>query len=254
VIGAALDRSYQQAVEVGTYRRISDTLQAAMLKPASDLPTVAARYMPAEGNLSVGGDWYDVIDLGADRRALVVGDCVGHGLEAAAAMSQLRSAARAMLLDSRGPGDTLDGLDLFARSVDGAFCATVAIAVIARGSRSLTYARAGHLPPLVVGPDGYRRLDGATGPPLGTISGTVHAEAVEQLGGDEVLLLFSDGLVERRGEVIDDGLARLGAAAEGAYGASVQELADHLLGELLGDGHEDDVVLVVKQLPSLSPA
>lgn len=252
VIGAALDRSYQQAVEVGTYRRISDTLQAAMLKPASDLPTVAARYLPAEGNLAVGGDWYDVIDLGGDRRALVVGDCVGHGLEAAAAMSQLRSAARAMLLDGRSPSATLDGLDLFAESVDGAFCATVAIAVIARGSRSLTYARAGHLPPLVVGPDGYRCLDAAVGPPLGTLPGIAHDEAVEQLGGDEVLLLFSDGLVERRGEVIDHGLDRLGRAARAVYGASVQEVADHLLAELLADGAEDDVVLVVKQLPSLT--
>lgn len=251
VIGAALDRSYRQSVEVGTYRKISDTLQAAMLKPASDLPTVAARYLPAEGNLAVGGDWYDVIDLGGDRRALVVGDCVGHGLEAAAAMSQLRAAARAMLLDGRGPGETLDGLDAFAQSVDGAFCATVAVAVIARGSRSLTYARAGHLPPLVVGPEGHRRLDGATGPPLGTIHGYRHEEAAEALDGSEVLLLFSDGLVERRGEVIDDGLSRLGKVAEVAFGASVQELADHLMDELLHDGAADDVVLVVKQLPAI---
>jgi len=252
VIGAALDRAYQQAVEVGTYRMISDTLQAAMLKPASDLPTVAARYLPAEGKLAVGGDWYDVIDLGGDRRALVVGDCVGHGLEAAAAMSQLRAAARAMLLDGRSPGETLDGLDAFAESVDGAFCATVVVAVIARGSRSITYARAGHLPPIVVGADGHRRLDGAIGPPLGTVPGTVHRQETVGLGGAEVLLLFSDGLVERRGEVIDEGLARLAKAAEVAYGASVQELADHLMAELLVDGAADDVVLVVKQLPAVA--
>ncbi|HRW36200.1 MAG TPA: SpoIIE family protein phosphatase [Aquihabitans sp.] len=252
VIGAALDRTFHQAVEVGTYRQIGDTLQAAMLKPASDLPTVAARYLPAEGSLAVGGDWYDVIDLGGDRRALVVGDCVGHGLDAAASMSQLRSAARAMLLDGRGPAETVAGLDHFSGSVDGAFCATVAVAVIARADHAITYARAGHLPPLIVGADGHRRLDGAGGPPLGTIDGVVHREVTEELGDDEVLLLFSDGLVERRGEVIDEGLNRLGKAAEAAFGASVQELADHLLAELLPDGAQDDVVLVVKALPGLS--
>jgi hypothetical protein len=250
-IGAALDRAYQQAVEVGTYRRISDTLQAAMLKPASDLPTVAARYLAAEGNLAVGGDWYDVIDLGHERRALVVGDCVGHGLDAAAAMSQLRSAARAMLLGGRSPAQTLDGLDRFAESVDHAFCATVAIAVVARGSRSMTYARAGHLPPLLVAADRSRRLDGSAGPPLGALPGIQRVDEEVALAGDELILLFSDGLVERRGEVIDVGLDRLAKVAQAAYGSSVQEIADLLLVELLADGAEDDVVLVVKQL---SPA
>jgi hypothetical protein len=249
-IGAALERAYRQAVEIGAYRRISDTLQAAMLKPASDLPTVAARYLPAEGNLAVGGDWYDVIDVGGDRRALVVGDCVGHGLDAAGAMSQLRSAARAMLLEGRGPAETLDGLDLFAQSVDHAFCATVAVAVVERGSRSLTYARAGHLPPLVVDAEGATRLDGSSGPPLGAVPGTVHEDVQVALRGDELILLFSDGLVERRGEVIDVGLDRLAKSAMAAYGSSVQGVADQVLEDLLSNGSEDDVVLVVKQLSS----
>ena len=250
---AGLAQKLAAAIPAGGGARPQDRLAVAATRAAyRALGKDPARYRPAEGNLAVGGDWYDIIDLGGDRRALVVGDCVGHGLEAAASMSQLRSAARAMLLDGRGPAETLAGLDHFSGSVDGAFCATVAVAVIARADHSITYARAGHLPPLIVGADGHRRLDGAGGPPLGTIEGVVHTEVTEELGDDEVLLLFSDGLVERRGEVIDEGLNRLGKAAEAVFGTSVQELADHLLVELLPERAQDDVVLVVKQLPGLS--
>ena len=93
----ALTTAHARAVELGEQRHINETLQKAMLQPASDHPTVAARYRPAALNLAVGGDWYDVIDLDEHRRAMVVGDCVGHGLEAAIAMGQLRSAARPLL-------------------------------------------------------------------------------------------------------------------------------------------------------------
>ena len=115
VVTSVLDGAYRRTVEIGEYRRISDTLQAAMLKPASDLPTVAARYLPAVGRLAVGGDWYDVIDIGNQQRGLIVGDCVGHGLEAATVMAQLRSAARAMILEGRDPAAVLEGLDTFSQ-------------------------------------------------------------------------------------------------------------------------------------------
>jgi serine phosphatase RsbU (regulator of sigma subunit) len=115
----------------------------------------------------------------------------------------------------------------------------------------MTYARAGHLPPLLVAADRSRRLDGSAGPPLGALPGIQRVDEEVALGGDELILLFSDGLVERRGEVIDVGLDRLAKVAQAAYGSSVQEIADLLLVELLADGAEDDVVLVVKQL---SPA
>jgi len=118
-----------------------------MLKPVSDLPTVAARYLPAVGRLAVGGDWYDVISIGNRQRGLIVGDCVGHGLEAATVMAQLRSAARAMILEGRDPAAVLEGLDTFASSIEGAACATVVCAVFDRNKRTLTYARAGHPPP-----------------------------------------------------------------------------------------------------------
>lgn len=116
-VGAALRSAFHRTRELDEYRSISDTLQRAMLRPAIDLPTVAARYLPAVGNLAVGGDWYDVIDLGTHGRALVVGDCVGHGLAAATVMAQLRSATQGMLLDGSDPAATLEGLDLFAATI-----------------------------------------------------------------------------------------------------------------------------------------
>src|SRR4029079_5017120 len=137
VFTSALDGAYLRTVEIGEYRRISDTLQAALLKPVSDLPTVAARYLPAVGRLAVGGDWYDVIDMGNERRGLIVGDCVGHGLEAATVMAQLRSAARAMILEGREPAAVLDGLSTFASSIEGAECASVVCAVFDRKNRPL---------------------------------------------------------------------------------------------------------------------
>ncbi len=249
-IGDALESTFRRASEMGEYRRISDTLQAAMLQPASDLPTVAARYLPAVGNLAVGGDWYDVVDLGHRRRAVVVGDCVGHGLVAATAMGQLRSAARAMLLEGRSPAEVLEGLDLFAATLDGGFCATVVCAVIDRATDVVTYARAGHPPPLLVWADGSRWLDEGLGPPLAIEAGGRRCSAEARLTPDDVIVFYSDGLIERRGEPLDVGLDRLSTAVRAHHGTRVQQMADAVLRDLLPDGAVDDVVLVVKVLPA----
>jgi Stage II sporulation protein E (SpoIIE) len=120
-ISHALEAAHARAVELGEQQRINETLQQAMLQPASDHPTVAARYRPAALNLAVGGDWYDVIDLDEHRRAMVVGDCVGHDLGAATAMGQLRSATRALLLEGHDPATVLERLDVFATSITGAY-------------------------------------------------------------------------------------------------------------------------------------
>lgn len=247
-LGAALDNAARLAHDMGEYKRIADTLQSAMLAPASDLPTVAARYVPAVGNLAVGGDWYDVIELTPSTRALIVGDCVGHGLDAAAAMSQLRSAARSMLYDGRSPAEVLDGLSRYARSVDGAECATVVCAIVDRAALTITYGRAGHLPPLLLSMDGSgtRWLDGAGGPPLAVDSERTYTEEVATLERGDIVLLFSDGLVERRGEVIDEGLERLRALAVRQSGSTVQELAGAIMVDMIPAGPSDDVVLVVK--------
>ena len=137
-----------------------------MLELATDLPTVAARYLPKASNLTVGGDWYDVLDLGDGRRGLIVGDCVGHGLDAATAMGALRNVSRALLVDNRGPAEVVASLDRFAATVPAAACATVVCAVVDLAQQTITYANAGHPPPLLVRESQAIWLDDALGPPL----------------------------------------------------------------------------------------
>ncbi|MGN6692832.1 MAG: SpoIIE family protein phosphatase [Aquihabitans sp.] len=246
-VGAALENAFRRSVELGEQRLISDTLQAAMLAPASDLPTVAARYRPAAGQLSVGGDWYDVISLPDGRRALVVGDCVGHGLHAATAMGQLRSASRALLLEGRSPVEVVEAMDRFAGSVSGGDCATMACAVIDLEAGTATYACAGHLPPLLVQDGTGVWLEGGRGAPLAVLS-EPRTEAVADIAPGDLLVLYSDGLVERRNEVIDVGLERLKAAAQDHAGQAVQTVADALIADLLEPRPQDDVVLLVKRV------
>lgn len=248
-VGAALDRTRRHAIEVDEYRQIGDTLQQAMLQPASNFRTVAARYLPATGNLAVGGDWYDVIQLPNGNRGLVVGDCVGHGLDAAAAMSQLRAAARAMLLQGLSPARTLEGLDRFSHSVDGAFNATAVCMVVDPAEGELTYARAGHPYPLVVTAEGPVWLDEGGGPPLGVVPEPGHTDIVRRLALDDLIILYSDGLIERREETIDEGFRRLEEAAAGLHGQGAEEVVDRLVGSLLPAVPTDDVVVVVKQVP-----
>lgn len=246
-IAAAVEAAAARAVERDEYQRISTTLQAAMLPPTSNLSTVAARYLPAVGGLAVGGDWYDVVSLDENRRAVVVGDCVGSGLQAATVMAQLRTAARTMLIEGHDPASTVAGVDLYAGQLDGALCTTMVCAIFDRAAGTVTYCRAGHPPALLVrGGDDVVWLDAPGGPPL-AIGGAPRRNAVHDVQHGDVVVLFSDGLVERRGESIDDGLARLADACAQRCDGSVQVIADGLIEDLLPAGATDDVVLVVKR-------
>jgi hypothetical protein len=247
-ITRAVDSAYRQSVAMGNYRHISDTLQASMLTPAVDLPTVAARYLPAVAGLAVGGDWYDVIDLDPGRRALVVGDCVGHGLAAAMTMAQLRVATRALLLEGRDPAATLSALDAFAQSVEGAFCTSMMCAVFDTETDTLTYSRAGHPPPLLIRDDETIWLDRATGLPLSVDLHQPRQNAILHTHEGDTLIMYTDGLIERRAEPLDDGFHRLATAARDLRRAPVQQIADGLLTRLEPENTRDDVVLVVKRL------
>lgn len=184
--------------------------------------------------------------LDADRLALVVGDCVGHGLATATVMGQLRSAGRALLLEDHGPAATLEGLDRFAQSLEGAQCTTVVCAIVDRAGGTLTYSRAGHLPPLVLGADGVRWLDGAAGVPLAVLDAHQRHEVQVPLDGADSLVLFTDGLVERRTESLEAGLQRLADAAISlGPDVPVEVLAEGLLDQLISDGTDDDVALLV---------
>ncbi|MFI0541439.1 PP2C family protein-serine/threonine phosphatase [Streptomyces sp. WSLK1-3] len=234
-------------------REVALALQEALLPAPGPLGDhhAAVRYRPAVGTLNVCGDWYDLVDLPGERFAVAVGDVVGHGLAAACVMGQLRSALSAATRVAEGPARALEALGLYARSVEGAESTTAATAFIDWDDHTLTYSCAGHLPPALLHPDGtVSFLDGATDPPLG--ASPEHAtrpQATTPFEEGATLVLYTDGLVERRTEDIDTGLARLTDALARHRHAGPEELADALLTDLLPPtGNADDTALVVIRL------
>ncbi|MFD9194593.1 PP2C family protein-serine/threonine phosphatase [Streptomyces phaeochromogenes] len=231
-------------------REVALALQAAMLPPPGPTgPHVAAvRYRPAVGALNVCGDWYDLVDLPGESLAVAVGDVVGHGLAAACVMGQLRSALSAACRVAEGPAQALDALGLYARSVEGAESTTAATTFIDWGDHSITYSCAGHPPPALLRPDGtVIFLDRATDPPLGARPEHIpRAQARTPFTEGATLVLYTDGLIERRTEDIDTGLARLADALTRHRRLDPEALADALLADLLpSNGNTDDTALVV---------
>ncbi|MFI9759010.1 PP2C family protein-serine/threonine phosphatase [Streptomyces sp. NPDC051963] len=234
-------------------REVVLALQAAMLPPPGPTGShgAAVRYRPAIGALNVCGDWYDLVDLPGEALAVSVGDVVGHGLEAACAMGQLRSALSAACRVTAGPAQALEVLGLYARSVEGAASTTAATTYVNWGDHSITYSCAGHPPPALLHPEGtVTFLDRATDPPLG--ARPEHAPRLQARvpfteGG--TLVLYTDGLIERRTEDIDVGLARLADSLTRHRRAGPEALADALLADLLPPtGNSDDTALVVIRL------
>ncbi|WP_055612920.1 PP2C family protein-serine/threonine phosphatase [Streptomyces phaeochromogenes] len=231
-------------------REVALALQAAMLPPPG--PTgphvTAVRYRPAVGALNVCGDWYDLVDLPGESLAVAVGDVVGHGLGAACVMGQLRSALSAACRVAEGPAQALDALGLYARSVEGAESTTAATTFVDWGDHSITYSCAGHPPPALLRPDGtVIFLDRATDPPLGARPEHIpRAQARTPFSEGATLVLYTDGLIERRTEDIDTGLARLADALTRHRRLDPEALADALLADLLpSNGNADDTALVV---------
>jgi serine phosphatase RsbU (regulator of sigma subunit) len=230
---------------------IAHVLQRSLLQgvPLEDRRLrLGAHYQPSVETLEVGGDWHDAFPLAGDRIGLVVGDVVGRGIEAAAAMGQLRSATRALAgAGLGGPGHVLAALDRFATGLPLARMATLTYAEVELAGGSVRYACAGHPPPVLVAADGSARLlwDGRR-LPLGLASGSDPAvEGSTILGPKDRLLLYTDGLVERRGESLDDGLARLVEQLGDAHAGAPQETVDRLVGALAETGqHPDDVCVL----------
>ncbi|MFI8261063.1 MULTISPECIES: PP2C family protein-serine/threonine phosphatase [unclassified Streptomyces] len=234
-------------------REVALALQNAML-PVT-LPTgdtrIAVRYRPAAGSLNVCGDWYDLVDLPGDRIGVAVGDVVGHGLAAAGVMGQLRSALSATSRVAGGPAEALEVLGLYARSVEGAENTTVVETFIDWDSRTITYSSAGHLPPALVRLDGtVDFLDQATDPPLGARPEHLpRPQAATGFANGDTLVLYTDGLVERRREDIDTSLGRLAATLVRHREADPERIADALLIDLLpAGGATDDTALIVVRL------
>ncbi|GAO07537.1 SpoIIE family protein phosphatase [Streptomyces lydicamycinicus] len=234
-------------------REAAVTLQRSLLPQELEQPDdlrVAATYQPGGTDAAVGGDWYDVITLGAGRTALVIGDVMGRGVRAAAVMGQLRTAVRAYARLDLPPHEVLQLLDGLAAEIDASQIATCVYAVHDPNEGRLVYASAGHLPILVRDPDGtVRRAAEPTGPPLGT-GGWLHTSGSVPLGPGSSAVLYTDGLVERRDKDIDHGVEALERAFAGAAGAP-DIVCDRLLRSLgITASHDDDVAILVLQHPA----
>ncbi|WP_037672621.1 PP2C family protein-serine/threonine phosphatase [Streptomyces griseus] len=235
-------------------REVAMALQEAMLPAARQVGhrEAAVRYRPAVGALNVCGDWYDLVDLvGGNRIGVSVGDVVGHGLEAAGVMGQLRSALSATSRVAEGPAQALDVLGRYANVVDGAESATAVTTFIDCDLHTITYSSAGHPPPALVHPDGrVEFLDRATDTPLDARPEPVpRPQAGTSYADGATLVLYTDGLVERRREDIDTGLARLADSLARHRDEDPERLADAVLLELLPPGGAtDDTALVIVRL------
>ncbi|MEU6664287.1 SpoIIE family protein phosphatase [Streptomyces sp. NPDC046821] len=234
-------------------RETAVTLQRSLLPQELEQPDdlrIAATYQPGGTEAAVGGDWYDVITLGGGRTALVIGDVMGRGVRAAAVMGQLRTAVRAYARLDLPPHEVLQLLDGLAIEIDANQIATCVYAVHDPNEGRLVYASAGHLPILVRDESGtIHRADEPTGPPLGT-GGWLHASGSVPLGPGSTAVMYTDGLVERRDEDIDEGVAALERALGGATGTP-QVVCDRLIRAAgVTADHDDDVAVLVLQHPA----
>ena len=252
----AVEVAHRAALALGNARafqqehQIAGALQRALLP--STVPSVpgldiAVRYVAATDGASVGGDWYDVIGLDDGVVGLVVGDVVGHDSTASTSMGQLRSALRAYACEEQPhPGGALARVDRLFDAL-GLTYATCVLAMLEPASGALRWSNAGHPPPLVVRDGQARFLDDASGVMLGVMSGSGLQEAATELQPGDLLVLYTDGLVERRGESLEVGLRRLADAAAAVATGSAEEVCDGLLARMLPPAaiRGDDVALLV---------
>jgi serine phosphatase RsbU (regulator of sigma subunit) len=239
----------------GRQQKVAETLQRSLLTPPPqpDHLEIAVRYRPASAHALVGGDFYDAFTQPDGATLLVVGDVVGHSIEAAAAMSQLRSAVRTLAYDNPdSPAQTLTRVD---RVLTGLGFGTLATALVARiepstdqaraGLRTLRWSSAGHLPPLLLHPDGtVDLLDSGPERLLGADEPTVRTDHEATLQPGDTVLLITDGLVEHGRVDIDTGLARLTGVLSELADVPVDELCDRLLDRILLGRADDDIALL----------
>lgn len=241
-------------------RRAALTLQQAMLTdpPPRDDVLIQARYQPALDNLEVGGDWYDAFTLPCGDLGLVVGDVLGHDLRAATVMGQLRSMFRGIAMDDAvGPGAALDRLNELAVALRITTFTTVVYARLRTdpdGGAVLTWSSAGHPAPMLVSP-GLRSepLTAGAGMAVGVTRGFPRPTGRVRLEPGCTLLLYTDGLVERRGEDLDDGTARLGSIGTELAADPLPVLCDQLLARSL-PGTADDIALLAVRVPARGTA
>jgi sigma-B regulation protein RsbU (phosphoserine phosphatase) len=230
-------------------RTIAQHLQHGLLDGGLRDPRVAigVTYLPSTTGMEVGGDWYDSFAIDDDRVALVVGDVVGHGLDAAAAMGQLRAAIRALAIMDLSPHAVLEALDRYVERHDVGLMATIAYAELDARSGSLRLAFAGHMPGALVEPGRpARHLEGGRSVPLAVHpEPTTRPEMHVQLVPGSTLVLYTDGLVERADRPLDDGMTRLLGHLDADHPATTTALASRLADAMLPSGPRRDDVCIL---------
>ena len=229
--------------------RIAETLQRSLLPESlPDLPglEVAARYLPAASEAEVGGDWYDVIPIAGGAVGLVMGDVAGKGLAGASMVGRLRSAMRAYALEGHDPARVVERVNrLLWNEAEESQMATMLYAIVDPAEGVIRWVNAGHPPPVLVEESDVRYLSGEASVPLGVLPFPTYEEASAPMQPGSAILLYTDGLVERPGEHIDDGLAQLAAHIREAP-KEPSRLLDHLLESLVpAGGAPDDVALLM---------
>jgi PAS domain S-box-containing protein len=237
-------------------RDVARTLQVALLPaalPVIDNVAIEARYFAGGADVAVGGDWYDVLRFGDGRIGLVIGDAAGRGIDAATFMGKARHAAAALAIEHRSPAEVLRRVNEYLCTVSSRrSMATCCYVVLDPEAGRLRFASAGHLPPVVSSATETRFLEGARSVPLGVVPDAAYIEAEVTLEEPSTLLLYTDGLVERRGEPIDVGLDRLRATVAG-LGCDPADLCRGVAEALLPSGCDDDAALLAASFtPSMS--
>jgi serine phosphatase RsbU (regulator of sigma subunit)/anti-sigma regulatory factor (Ser/Thr protein kinase) len=235
------------------------TLQRSLLPTGLSAPSsveVRHRYLPGSKMIEVGGDWYESIALPGGRVALIVGDVAGHGVRAAVTMGRLRTAIHTLAMLELPPAQTLQQLDELMQELGARepHFATCVYAVFDAVSGTLEVASAGHLPPLLVRPDDtIEFLDVSPAPPLGVGTGPILSRTIK-IDDGSLLVLYTDGLVEKRTQDIDEGLRLLGEVfGPGATKRPLEDLCRASLADVYGDEQRDDIALLIARLSRISP-
>ncbi|WP_075779975.1 PAS domain S-box protein [Streptomyces acidiscabies] len=237
-------------------RHIALTLQRSLMGTPPAIPglATASRYLPATQGAGVGGDWFDLIPLGAGRVGILIGDVMGRGLEAAAVMGQLRAAAHALAKTGMEPRQLMQDLDAIVADLgQPEQLVTCCYLVLAPDTGEVTLCSAGHLPALLADPaGGVRELEAPTSAPLG-VGGVPHEQTRTAVPPGAALVLYTDGLIETPGSDIGYRLAELTRTLDAAFAtvSGLETIADGVLAALLPDveDHNDDVTLLLARLP-----
>lgn len=240
--GVALEKATQLEYE---HRLVLELQRSLLPRTVPKVPgaTVSARYRPASVGVDVGGDWYDIFALPAGKFAFVLGDVAGHGVHAASIMGQVRMALRAYAMETEDPAEVVSRLNRLMTQLHTSEFTTLILCIWDPPTRTAQLVRAGHLPPLLVGEDGAALVETTGSVPIGVDMLSTYATDRIVVEPGTALMLFSDGLVERRGESLDAGLARLTALAN-EFDGHLDGLCDRLLANLAGRAIEDDVALL----------